>query len=134
MNRSMLVRDYMFTKPLTFTADTDILFAAQMLVKSGVSSAPVVDKQGWPVGMLSEQDCIATALQAYYHGEPGGKVGDRMTPNPRTIGSEDSIFDAALMFMKRKFYGYPVVSDDGHLVGLLRRRDVLRAMADFYPK
>ena len=134
MTRSMLVRDYMIASSLTFTPDMDILQAAHMLLKRGETGAPVVDQQGWPVGMLTEQDCIAVALQAYYHGTPGGKVSDRMTPDPETIGADDSIFDAAQRFAQRKYYGYPVVTDDGYLIGMLRRRDVLRAMAEYYPR
>ena len=134
MTRSMLVRDYMIASPLTFTSDMDLLQAAHQLIRSGFSGAPVVDEQGWPVGMLTEQDCIASALQAYYHGTRGGLVGEHMTPKPRTVGADDSIFDAAQQFMNQKYYGYPVVTDDGYLVGLLRRRDVLKAMGEFYPK
>ena len=57
-----------------------------------------------------------------------------MTANPKTVGADDSIFDAAQKFVKNKFHGYPVVTDDGYLVGLLRRSDVLRAMGEFYPR
>jgi len=94
----------------------------------------VLDEDGWPIGMLTEQDCIEAALQAYYHGLPGGLVGSRMSRNPVTIGADDSIFDAAQKFIRNRHYGYPVVTDDGYLVGLLRRKDLLRAFGEFYPK
>ena len=134
MSRSMIVRDYMISGPLTFTPDMDTLTAGHQMVTKGYHGAPVVDEAGWPVGMLTEQDIIAGALQAYYHGTPGGRVADRMTPDPETVGVDDSIFDAAQRFLTHKYYAYPVVTDDGYLVGLLRRQDVLRALSEFYPR
>ena len=134
MKRSMLVRDYMVESPLTFEPGMDILSAAHALIKRGVGSAPVLDINGWPIGIITEQDCIAVALLSDDHFTPGGIVSDRMTANPKTVGADDSIFDAAQKFVKNKFHGYPVVTDDGYLVGLLRRSDVLRAMGEFYPR
>ena len=134
MKRSTLVRDHMISNPLKFTPDMDVLTAAHQMVETGYTGGPVVDQNGRPVGMLTEQDIIAVALQAYYHGTPGGSVGDRMTPDPATMKEDDNLFNAAERFLKRKYYGYPVVTDDGYLVGLLRRKDVLRALAEFYPK
>ncbi len=134
MKRSSLVRDHMIESPLTFTPEMDVLTAAYQMVESGYNGGPVVDQNGRPVGMLTEQDIIEIAVQAYYHGEPGGKVGQRMTPNPATMKEDDDILEAAQRFLARKYYGYPVVTDDGYLVGLLRRKDVLRALAAFYPR
>ena len=131
--RSMRVKDYMIPVPVSFKRGTAVLHAAHTLIELGISGAPVLDESGWIVGVITEQDCIEVALQAYYHGTPGGIVGDYMSANPQTIGTEESLLDAAKLFIRNKFYGYPVVSE-GHLVGLITRRDVLRAMGEFYPR
>ena len=131
--RSMRVKDYMIAVPVSFKRETAVLHAAHTLIELGIPGAPVLDECGWPVGVITEQDCIEVALQAYYHGTPGGIVGDHMSANPQTIGAETSLLDAAQLFIRNKFHGYPVVNE-GHLVGLITRRDVLRAMGEFYPR
>lgn len=134
MKRSLSVCDYMTERPLSFEPSLDILAAAHLLIKNGVGSAPVLDENGRPIGILTEQDCIAVALQSYYHGSPGGIVRDHMTRDPTTIGADDSIFDAAQLVVLHKFHGFPVVTDDGYMLGMLMRSAVLRAMAEFYPR
>lgn len=131
--RSVLVKDYMIAAPVSFKRGTDLLQAAHTLIELGISGAPVLDERGWPVGVITEQDCIKVALQAYYHGTPGGIVGDHMSANPQTIGAEGTVLDAAQLFIRNKFHGYPVVSE-GQMVGIIRRRDVLRAFGEFYPR
>ena len=133
MKPSMLVRDYMVESPLSFEPDMDILSAVHALINRGVGSAPVLDGNGWPVGIITEQDCIAVALQAHYHGTPGGIVANHMSQEPETLGADDSIVDAAQKFVDNKYHGYPVVTDDGYMVGLLRRSDVLGAIGKFFP-
>jgi len=120
-------QDYMSAHLLTFTPDTDVLNAIGRLLEQGISGAPVVDRLGNLVGMLSEKDCMRVALNAGYHGDYGGKVSDFMSPKVVTIEADTSILEVARMFMESPFKRYPVVSDN-RLVGNISRRDVLRAI------
>lgn len=121
------VQDYMSASLLTFTPDSDVLAAINSLVEKRVSGAPVLDKLGNLVGMLSEKDCMRVALNAGYHGDLGGRVGDFMSPKVRTVDADASILEVARMFMESPFKRYPVVSDN-RLVGSISRADVLRAI------
>lgn len=121
------VRDYMTITPLTVTADTPIMDAVAILVEQDISGVIVVDANNAPVGILTERDCIRTALQAGYFDESGGCVADYMTPQIHTVGPDDSIMDVGELFAASPFRRCPVV-DGGHLVGLIFRRDVLRAL------
>ncbi len=132
MLRSMLVRDYMTTDVIALKPEMEILHAAHQLVKHNVSGAPVLDRHGRLVGIVTERDVMEVATQAYYHGTPGGLVSDRMTPDPVSVSPESSILTLAEMFIKGQFQRYPVV-DNGRLVGIISRRDVMRAMASHYP-
>ena len=132
MPRSMLVKDHMITNSLTLNPDMEILRGAHALIDCDISGAPVLDKHGRLIGMLTERDCMRVALQAHYHGEPGGQVSDYMSANPVSVNPEDTIFDVAERFITGRFHRYPVL-DGGRLVGVISRRDVMRAIAAHYP-
>jgi CBS domain-containing protein len=132
MTRSMLVKDHMATEVVTLHPDMEILRAAHILISSDVSGAPVLDQHGRLIGVLSERDCMRVALHAGYHGEPGGLVRDYMSTDPVSVTPEDTILDLAERFLENGYRRYPVV-DGGRLVGIISRRDVMRAMANHYP-
>ena len=127
MLSSITVKDYMAGNVVTFTPDTNILDAVRILVERRISGAPVIDKRGNIVGMLSEKDCMEVMLRAAYFEESGGKVADYMSHSVRTVNMEDSLVDVAKMFIKDAFRRYPVVRDNV-LVGQISRGDVLRAL------
>lgn len=133
MPRSMLVKDYMATEVVTLHPDMEILRAAQLLISCDISGAPVLDRHGRLMGVLTERDFMQTVRQAAYHGQPGGLVRDFMTPDPTTVSPEDTILDMAERFVNSSYRRYPVV-DGGRLVGVISRRDVMRAMGAHYPK
>lgn len=126
MLSSVSVKDYMAASLVTFTADTDVLHAIHLLIDKGISGAPVVDKLGNIIGILSEKDCLKVALEASYHGQYGGKVADYMSPKVITVDADASIVEVAKMFLESPYKRYPVV-DDNRLVGQISRRDVLKA-------
>ena len=132
MTRSMLVRDHMSKNVITLDPEMEILRAGHTLVRNDISGAPVLDKHGVLVGILSERDCMRVAIQADYHGVPGGIVRDHMSVNPQFTDPGESILKLAQLFLNGRFHRYPVL-DKGHLVGVIARRDVMRAMGEFYP-
>ena len=127
MNKPVSVKDFMTTSIVTFTSDMDLLEASHSLVVHGVSGAPVVDEQGLLIGILTERDCFKTTLNAGYHGELAGKVSEYMTREVETVTPDMSILDLAVLFLKNKYRRYPVVSEN-HLIGIISRRDVLKAL------
>ena len=129
MNQSLRVSDYMATELLTLTPEMDLRRALAIFIEADISGAPVIGPRGELIGMLTERDCIRQALNAGYYDEPGGTVESCMSTTVVTVGGEDRLMDVALRFRDSHFRRYPVV-DDGQLVGLISRRDVLRAMQD----
>jgi len=129
VTRSLPIRRYMTTELLTLRPDMDVLEAIAALVDGRVSGAPVVDAFGTLVGILTERDCIEVLLQAGYHGDPGGRVEEYMSRDPQTVESSASLFDVARRFAAAPFRRFPVL-ENGRLVGLISRRDVLRHVLD----
>ena len=132
MNRSMLIQDYMKKDFVTLDPEMDVLRAAQLLLKSNITGAPVLDEHGRLVGILTERDFMQVALQGFYHGEPGGQVKKHMSCDPKYVSPDKSILTVAEMFIQGRFQRYPVV-DNGRLVGVIARQDVMRALAEYYP-
>ena len=78
------------------------------------------------VGLLTEKDCFRFMFAATYHREQGGRVSEFMSREVATIEAGTDIVDVAQVFLKSPYRRFPVV-EGGRLVGLISRRDVLRA-------
>lgn len=127
MLHAITVRDYMATNPVSFVPDMDVMIAIEEMVQKNVSGAPVLDKLGNIVGILSEKDCLRVALNASYHGVWGGHVEEFMSKNAITVDANTSVLEVAKLFIDSPFKLYPVLSDN-RLVGVISRSDVLRAI------
>ena len=123
------VRDYMTTVLRTVPADMEIMRAVGLLVEEDLSGFPVVNESGELLGMLTERDIIRVGIQAGYFDEIVGSVADFMTRKLETVHPDDNLMDVAEHFAESSHRRFPVV-EDGRLVGLLCRRDVLRALTD----
>ena len=127
---ALRVRDYMITDVFTLPAETNIMRAIYLLGERDLSGMPVVDADNRVVGILTERDCVRTALQSGYFDESTGSVADFMTPAPiTTVTPDDSLIDVAQLFAESPFRRCPVV-EDGRLVGLISRRDVMKALTE----
>lgn len=123
------VRDYMTKEPYTVGPDMEIMRAVGLLVGEDLSGFPVVNVAGELLGMLTERDIIRVGIQAGYFDEIVGSVGDYMTRELETVHPDENLMDVAERFVASPHRRFPVV-EDGRLVGLLCRRDVLRALTD----
>ena len=127
MNTQLRVNEYMSTQLFTVTPDTEIMRAVYLLVEHDISGVPVVDEEGILVGILTERDCIVTAISAGYFDEAGGSVRDFMSSPVEPVQRDDSLMDVADRLSKSIYRRFPVV-EDGRLIGLISRRDVLEAL------
>ncbi|GJL64933.1 MAG: CBS domain-containing protein [Nitrospirales bacterium] len=128
---SVLVKDFMKANPVTFTPDMDIHKAMKILVEQWLSGAAVIDLRGNLVGLLSETDCLRVGLNAAYHDEWGGTVGDYMTREVKTIEADSSIVEIAELFTQTPYRRYPVLQGN-RLVGQLSRRDVMKGFVKLH--
>ncbi|WP_405226340.1 MULTISPECIES: CBS domain-containing protein [Lentisalinibacter] len=125
---TMKVQDYMTRNVLTLRPDMEILRALAIFVDNDVAGAPVTDRSGRLVGILTEGDFMKVALHGAYHGEPGGRVEEYMHRNVETVRPRDSIMSLAEHFLESPYRRYPVVDRSGRLIGIIAWRDVLRAL------
>jgi CBS domain-containing protein len=127
--QTLRVRDYMTRTLISIQPDMEILQALQIFVNKKIAGAPVVDASGKLIGILTAKDCLRVAVNASYHSEYGGVVADFMTDNVASISPEDGILDVAKRFLADSYHRYPVL-ENGVLVGILSRRDMLRALGE----
>ena len=128
MLAKIAVVDYMSTKIVTVTPDTDISQAVKKLLDHKVTSVPVVDQHGKLVGIFSEKDGMKVFVESAYNQSMAGKVGEFMTKDPQVVSADASLVDVATQFQETPTRSFPVFQN-GELVGMISRMDVLRALS-----
>ena len=124
----MFVRDWMSSPAVTIQARIPAAVALEFMQKHHIRRLPVVGS-GTLVGIVTKSDL---------EGELGKHKGDRstskkkiahvMTPGPFTVHPDDTFESAALLMLKQKISGLPVVKGD-QIAGMLTESDVFRAFA-----
>ena len=124
----IMVTDYMSKKLVTFTPQQSILEVMELFTKHNISGGPVLDDNGFLVGIISEADCMKQISESRYFNQPilDKSVERYMTKNVETIPHDISIFDAAAVFDRGNRRRLPVMKD-GILVGQISTKDIVIA-------
>ena len=125
---SLKVGDYMNQRPVTFSLDMTVAEAVEHLLQGKQSGGPVLDEYKKVVGFLSEQDCLAQMIESTYYREQVARVKDIMRTEVLSIKSYTSVLELAQKMMSEKPKVYPVVDDDGYLLGTINRTALLHAI------
>jgi CBS domain-containing protein len=120
---SVAARDVMITDVVSVTPDESVDEAARLLTFHDISGLPVC-KGGRVVGVLSEADLI---------GKSGETVGAVMTSPAVTVSELTRLEQVAEQLTKQRIRRVPVVDNEGRLVGIVSRRDVLKWAASRVP-
>ena len=129
MSTEARVSVLMQTDWVEVTPETPMRRAAALLVEARAAAAVVVDDEGLLVGILSQKDCFRPALYASYYQEWKGNVAENMSRGAITCNAEDDLISVAEAFTNCPHRVFPVV-EEGRVVGMLRRSDVLAALMD----
>lgn len=141
----MLVRNAMTGKNIkTLSPQDDFHTIVKFLVKYKISGAPVVNKKGKLVGIVSEKDLFYKLFpsQKAFYKDPEYymdfnrlesdaaavkklKAKDFMTKHIITVGPDEHILKACSIFIKNEIRRLPVV-EKGKLIGVVTTNDVYR--------
>jgi CBS domain-containing protein len=142
MDRS-LVRDYMTTDVVVLRPDDGFKEVVRALADRGVSGAPVVSETGRVMGVVSEADLlhkeafmpVAEEPRRYFASRSstlaaqaraaGDTAADLMHTPAITVTMDTPIARAARTMAVQGIKRLPVVGDDGALVGIISRADVM---------
>ncbi len=137
------------TKPvITVSPDATIVEAANLMLQRHISGLPVVDSSGELVGIVSEGDFIRRSeigtqrkrgrwlrfilgpgkSASDFVQEHGRKVSEVMTKTPLTI-TEDTALPEIVELMERNHVKRLPVVQDGKIVGIVSRANLLQAVA-----
>ena len=116
-----LVRDVMIKRAVGVPPDATLAEAVKILTEMHIGGAPVVAADGSVVGIISELALIDVVFSAAAR---EALVSDHMTPEVHTVHPDDSLSRPAQMFALYSFRRGPV-GEDGKLVGLVTRRDLM---------
>jgi CBS domain-containing protein len=133
------VKDVMTTRVVFVKRDATYKDMAVRLRKHRVSAFPVLDDEDKVIGVVSEADLLAKeALDGEVPGLLGGIVhhrqqaraagvtaADLMTTPPITTTADETVAHAARLMYGSRVKRLPVVTADGHLIGIVSRADVL---------
>ncbi len=151
------VKDAMQSDVITVKRTNSIHEAARVLRENRISGAPVVDDDGKLVGIISEGDImrllevhsprlnlilpspldlVELPIRMKHEYDEIAKgirkaavmlVEDIMKGRVITVSPEASVSDAAELMDKHDIKRLPVVDEDGNLVGIITRGDVIGA-------
>lgn len=124
---ALLVKDFMSKKVVSFTNETSIAVAVHSLLQSHQIGAPVINEHKQVIGWISEQDCLDKMLKSSYHCDETALVGDIKNEQVLSVSPQDNVLDLANKMLGQKPKTYPVV-EDGKLIGIIARRDILNAV------
>ena len=137
---SATVKDVMTTRVVAVRKNAPFKNIAAWLTQYRVSAFPVLDDDGTVIGVVSEADLLCKeALIAAMEG-PAARPGpyrddfaraaaltaaDLMTTPPVTITAGEPVSGAARLMYNARVKRLPVVTENGHLAGIISRADVL---------
>lgn len=132
----MIVRDLMTPDPETVSPELSLADLANLMDERAIRHAPVVDRGGDVVGVVSHRDLVQGALrsrQADTSDQRGAlqplTVKDIMTYGPQTVDPEEPLAEAAEMMLENKI-GCLLVLDNDRLVGIMTESDFVRYVAE----
>lgn len=143
------VREVMTSPVITVAPETPVADVLKLLTDHRISAVPVVDA-GRVVGMVGESDLLwregrlhapfyltlldaiipigGTHLEAELRKAAGATAQDVMSSPPICIVPDADLTVAANRLLDHRLHSLSVVDGNGHLLGIVARADLLRAM------
>jgi CBS domain-containing protein len=147
------VSTIMTTNVVTLSPEQSVPEAADLLSDRGIGAAPVVDESGKVVGLLRDEDLLLTESNLHaptaieflgaeliwppsmhrYEAElrkaAASKVSELMSTDVETVAPTDTIESLATLMHDKGLSHVPVVDQNGSLVGIVARGDLIRFLA-----
>jgi CBS-domain-containing membrane protein len=146
----LTVKEIMKKEVITVSPENEITQATKILLENHINGLPVVDKNEKLVGIICQSDVIAQqkklpipsffsfldgfiSLSSMKNLEKAVEkisavtVSQAMTPNPVTVRPDTLIEVVAALMVDNNYHTIPVV-EEGKLVGIVGKEDVLRTL------
>jgi CBS domain-containing protein len=147
----LTARDIMQAEVVTIGPDATVQELADLLSTNKISGVPVIDDDGALVGVVTEGDIIVQdaglhfphyiqfldstiylesvkKFEERFRRTFGTKVADVMSSEVVSVSPDASIYDVATLMADSDVNRVPVL-EEGRLVGIITRADVVKAIA-----
>ena len=105
--------------------EDEVAHLAQTMAKAQISCVVIASGRK-PVGIVSERDIVRVVAD-----RPGMIVGmkarEMMSSPVVTLKTAATVAEAKRLMIEKHFRRFPIVNDDGHLIGLITQTDILRS-------
>lgn len=144
----MLVKEFMTTKLTTCHADQTVKDAADLMTKNGISILPIVDDESRLLGIVTESDFIGKEvrvphamaslkqlfgetfhnqdIESVYRAARDTKLEKVMSKNVKTVSKESTLTSVIDTMVANHLKRLPVI-EDGKLIGIITRKDLMKA-------
>lgn len=149
------VSEIMDADPVSVGPEDGVERIVQLMHENELPGLPVVDDDGILLGIITESDLLlfdehedvdpppsvqimggVIYLGSVKHWEErvrksvAGTAGELMSDDPITVTPDATAHDAGHLISEHRHNRLPVVDDEGHLVGVVTRVDVLEALLE----
>ena len=142
--RDMKVRDVMTGTVVVAREDAPFKTLAQLMADHRVSGVPIIDENDRIVGVVTESDLLSTEefgpsrslilewfigrkrLEEIEGRSARVKAAEIMSRPAITVKPDDDVHRAARVMLDEGVKRLPVVDEDGKVVGIVSRRDLIR--------
>jgi CBS domain-containing protein len=143
----MKAKDIMTRRVISISPNASILKAAHLMLQHRISGLPVVDPAGVLIGIVTEGDFLRRAETGTERHKPrwlefvlgpgraaadfthshGRKVEEVMSDSPYSVSEDTSLGEIVSLMERHRIKRVPVTRD-AHLVGIVSRANLMRAM------
>jgi CBS-domain-containing membrane protein len=146
----LTARDIMTREVVTIQPEANVEDLAKLLEEHRIGGAPVLDKSGVLVGVVTQSDLVQRSrdlelppalnildlhlfLEMPSHFKRrlekllGNRVKDVMTGNPITVAPDTPVNEIARLMTSKGVHTLPVL-EDGKLVGIVGKLDLIRGL------
>lgn len=140
---TLTAADVMTRDVVCLNEELEIRECEKILLERGISGAPVVDREGHLVGVLSKTDIVGHYHETGVTGDiyevrptskgevveyDAGRACDLMTPVPCVATESATVADLAALMLRREVHRV-VICRRRQVVGIVSSMDILRAIA-----
>ncbi len=127
----MALKDFCVSEVVSAPPDATVSEVAKLMAEKNVGSVVIVE-QGKPKGIVTDRDL---ALRVLAEGrDTSVRISEVMTENVATLNHNLGLFEALESMKEKGVRRYPIVDDDGKLVGIICLDDIIyllgKEMAD----
>jgi CBS domain-containing protein len=146
MEVNVSLKDIMTKDVICISPAATLKEAGEVFKKNRISGVPVVNEAGKIIGVVTITDMLRTLgkiyklkesemesqadfrlSEMYEEEKQNAKVKDLMSREVHVLNEDSSIEEVMRLVFQAKVHTIPVTDSEGHLAGIIGRRDVIEA-------